>query len=564
MNGRNNRFDLFKKNFPKLKKFRNENKVKSDKKNKLGVADGTNSSFTSFDAIIPENSPLKKNSNSDSGFFNDELIDSKSSNINKMNSSQVEDLEGVDEKYAKYIYSEESNYQNDLVSNEDYMGSNENYKDSNYKLHDFDNGSENYFKSYENDSRDEKVKIDLLNIKNKLLNKNNSSKTLFGKITFLLIFLVLISSAFYFFVYQPFQNELDLEKNSKLNELNALYKGPLAVNENYYTLESRINKAYDVEELKSIDVLRSATKDWRLYHSSEIVDSKDEFGRVMMEYGENKNIIMSVKDANDFVKSNDAKTLSNVQFEKVNTVIVPVSISRLQATAGLISVGSVVDIYSLNDNSSEYDYEIESSNDDLGNNQSDNIDLGSSESSSKQSVGNDELSSDSDNLESIDESDGESLEEFGEGPLVSGATVLAILRSKDSGLVDSTVSKSNTIIKGNETNPAENTSSFSSDVEELLKAAVLNSNSNENALDSYLTNYGVRLSNFERMSNLGDLDSNYLILLEVPQSDVNFVINNMDSLILTIPTNFAPNWVSSELNETYYENLYQNQSFDFL
>ena len=564
MDGRNNRFDLFKKNFPKLKKFRNENKVKSDKKNKLGVADGTNSSFTSFDAIIPENSPLKKNSNSDSGFFNDELIDSKSSNINKMNSSQVEDLEGVDEKYAKYIYSEESNYQNDLVSNEDYMGSNENYKDSNYKLHDFDNGSENYFKSYENDSRDEKVKIDLLNIKNKLLNKNNSSKTLFGKITFLLIFLVLISSAFYFFVYQPFQNELDLERNSKLNELNALYKGPLAVNENYYTLESRINKAYDVEELKSIDVLRSATKDWRLYHSSEIVDSKDEFGRVMMEYGENKNIIMSVKDANDFVKSNDAKTLSNVQFEKVNTVIVPVSISRLQATAGLISVGSVVDIYSLNDNSSEYDYEIESSNDDLGNNQSDNIDLGSSESSSKQSVGNDELSSDSDNLESIDESDGESLEEFGEGPLVSGATVLAILRSKDSGLVDSTVSKSNTIIKGNETNPAENTSSFSSDVEELLKAAVLNSNSNENALDSYLTNYGVRLSNFERMSNLGDLDSNYLILLEVPQSDVNFVINNMDSLILTIPTNFAPNWVSSELNETYYENLYQNQSFDFL
>ena len=563
LDGRNNRFDLFKKNFPKLKKFRNENKVKSEKKNKLDGADGTNSSFTSFDAIIPENSPLKKNTKSDSGFFNDELIDSKSNNINKLNSSQVDDLEGVDEKYAKYIYSEESDYQNDLSSNENYKSSNENYMDSNYKSRDFDNGSDDFFKSYENVSKEGKVKNDLLNFKNKLLNKNNSSKNLFGKITFLLIFLVLISSAFYFFVYQPFQNELDLERNSKLNELNALYKGPLAVNENYYTLETRINKAYDVEELKSIDILRSATKDWRLYHSSEIVDSKDEFGRVMMEYGENKNIIMSVKDANDFVKDNDAKTLSNVQFEKVNTVIVPVSISRLQATAGLISVGSVVDIYSLNDNSSEYDYEIESNNGDLGNNQSENLDLDSSESSSKQSVENYD-SSDSDTLGPSGEANGESLEEFGEGPLVSGATVLAILRSKDSGLVDSTVSKSNTIIKGNETNPTENTSSFSSDVEELLKEAVLNSNSNENALDSYLTNYGVRLSNFERMSNLGDLDSNYLILLEVPQSDVNFVINNMDSLILTIPTNFAPNWVSSELNETYYENLYQNQSFDFL
>jgi hypothetical protein len=66
------------------------------------------------------------------------------------------------------------------------------------------------------------------------------------------------------------------------------------------------------------------------------------------------------------------------------------------------------------------------------------------------------------------------------------------------------------------------------------------------------------------MSNLGELDSEYIILLEVPQSDVNFVINNMDSLVLTIPTEFAPNWVVNELDETYYENLYQNQSIDFL
>ncbi|MBO5965955.1 MAG: DUF515 domain-containing protein, partial [Methanobrevibacter sp.] len=84
---------------------------------------------------------------------------------------------------------------------------------------------------------------------------------------------------------------------------------------------------------------------WRFYHSSKIVSCKDDFGRVMMSYGDNKNIIMSVKDANDFVKDNDAKILSNVQFEKVNTVIVPISLSRLQATAGLISVGSVVDVY---------------------------------------------------------------------------------------------------------------------------------------------------------------------------------------------------------------------------
>ena len=264
-----------------------------------------------------------------------------------------------------------------------------------------------------------------------------------------------------------------------------------------------------------------------------------------MSYGENKNIIMSVKDANDFVKDNDAKVLSNVQFEKVNTVIVPISLSRLQATAGLISVGSVVDVYSLSDNDSDYSYA--------------NEDVGENEDFSE----NEEISN---NLSSISSNEtlNVSLGETEKDPIVSGATVLAILRSKDSGLVDSTVSKSKTVIKGNETKPFENTVSYSSDVEELLKSSVLNSKSDNNVLDSYLMNYGVRLSNFERMSNLGDLDSEYIILLEVPQSDVNFVINNMDNLILAIPTDFAPNWVVDELNETYYENLYQDQSLDFL
>ncbi len=585
MSDRKNRFNLFKKEssdsnvFSKFKiGFKNKIKSDNDNENKSGDGDSGYSGFASFDSIIPENSPLKKSSNLDSGFYNDEIAKKPNSNLendwkNDLEDNLDNDLDGVDEKYAKYIFSEDSRNQNALKDhNPDYpKNSIDVSKDG---LKEFDEGfndlddEKNTLNMDDFHPSDGKLKGELLGFKKRLLNKDNSSKNLFGKITFLLIFLVLISSIFYFFVYQPFQDELNLERNSKLNELNALYKGPLEVNENYYTLENRINQAYDVEELKSIDVMRSATKDWRLYHSSKIVSCKDDFGRVMMSYGDNKNIIMSVKDANDFVGDNDAKILSNVQFGKVSTVIVPVSISRLQATAGLISVGSVVDVYCLNDSSSEYDYDMESNGP-----QSDVQALDDSGSSSQNLEGNQSAngtlenskvsSSDPMDGEELDYEGDESLETIDEGPLVSGATVLAILRSKDSGLVDSTVSKSNTIIKGNETNPNENTSTFSSDVEELLKTAVLNSNSNDNALDSYLTNYGVRLSNFERMSNLGDLDSNYLILLEVPQSDVNFVINNMDNLILTIPTDFAPNWALTELNETYYENLYQNQTYDF-
>lgn len=538
MSDRKSRFNLFR--FKKNKN--NSNWSGDDNKDDLG--------FPSFESIIPESSPLKNDSDSSSGFYNDDLMSN-----NKADSH--DELDGVDEKYAKYIYSPDSK---DLKNFENYKKyeSNNGYDNSN-PLEDMGNIDRSAKKSLKSNG---KLKEKLLDFKTTLLNKDSSSKTLFGKITFALIFLVLISSIFYFFVYQPFQNELDLERNTKLNEINSLYKGPLEVNDNAYSLKNQVNEAYDVAEIKSIDVLMFATKDWRMHHSKKIVDCKDDFGRIMMSYGNNKNIIMSVKDANDFIQDNDARILSNVQFEKVNTVIVPISLSRLQATGGLISVGSVVDIYSLSDNSTESEYMMEES---IQSNES--MVNGSLER--EEDEGGEALDSmdgeglDGEGLDGLDGLDSESLESESEGPVVSGATVLAILRSKDSGIVDSTLSKSNTIIKGNKTNPFENTSTYSTDVEEQLKKAVLNSSNDNGALDSYLTNYGVRLSNFERMSNLGDLDSEYIILLEVPQGDVNFVINNMGNIILTIPTEFAPNWVVSELNQTYYENLYQSQSLDF-
>ena len=549
MSDRKSRFNLF-----KFNKKKNNLNWSDDDKNSDDL------SFPSFDSIIPENSPLKNKSNGESGFFNDELNSRDDSRFNgelilrndsnsKDDSRFDDDLDGVDEKYAKYIFSQKSEISDNFENPKEY---------SQYKKPDsFDDLFDDDFLDFDAGEKGEidsknnlKLKDKLLKFKDDLSNKNKHSKNLFGKIIFALIILVLVSSIFYFFVYHPFQNELNLEKNSKLNEINTLYKGPLEINDNAYALKNQVNRAYNVDEIKSVDVLMFATKDWRMHHSAKIVDCKDDFGRVMMSYGENKNIIMSVKDANDFVKDNDAKVLSNVEFEKVNTVIVPVSLSRLQATVGLISVGSVVDIYSLRDNSTDYDYMDEE--EPMSTNGTVN---GSLENEGKM----DDASFDDD----LEITEDESSESADEDPLVSGATVLAILRSKDSGLVDSAISKSNTLIKGNEARPFENTSSYSTDVEEQLKKAVLNSNNSDSALDSYLISYGVRLSNYERMSNLGDLDSEYIILLEVPQSDVNFVINNMDNVILTIPTDFAPNWVVSELNQTYYENLYQNQSLDF-
>ena len=397
------------------------------------------------------------------------------------------------------------------------------------------------------------VKDSLKNFKNELLKKDDKSKTRFGKIAFVLIFLVLASSMLYFMVYQPFQEELNLERNTKLNELNALYKGPLEVHENAYSLKNQIESTHDIEELKSIDVLRTATDDWKTYQKSCIVKCRDDYGRVMLSYADNdtKNVILSVGDAQDFVKNNDAKVLSNVRFKKVDTVIVPISLSRLQATAGLIYVGSIVDIYSLDENDT-FDYsQTDSSSDEISvesqDNSSDNM---SNESSIP--VSQEDMQSGAD---SINDSSGDENLDFDKGPDVSGATVLAILRSKESGVVDSKFSRSSLKVNGNVSTPKEKTNSFSTDVEELLKASAFGSYSGNGALESYLDSYGVKLSDYERMSNLGELDSEYIILLEVPRNDVDFIINNMDDLILTIPTQFAPDWVANELSQTYYEAL---------
>ena len=172
--------------------------------------------------------------------------------------------------------------------------------------------------------------------------------------------------------------------------------------------------------------------------------------------------------------------------------------SRLQAGAGLINTGSIVDIY-------------QSNNDTMFN---ETADLNRSEAN------------------------------------VSGCTVLSIMRYEDNGEIESEYSKGNTIVEGNNTHPSENTKTFSSNVLEMLKGSIVQGYDEETTLDM-LRNYGVKLSNYEREINLGDLDAEYMLLVEVPQDKVSLIINNMDSIILTIPTAKAPEWMAGEINSTY-------------
>lgn len=69
----------------------------------------------------------------------------------------------------------------------------------------------------------------------------------------------------------------------------------------------------------------------------------------------------------------------------------------------------------------------------------------------------------------------------------------------------------------------------------------------ESQLNLLLTEYGTRLSDYERTSNLGNLDVEYIIMVEIPRDSVVAVISNMDNIILTIPTYNAPLWVDLKM-----------------
>lgn len=325
----------------------------------------------------------------------------------------------------------------------------------------------------------------------------NEKKRKIGVIITLLILFTLIISSYYFIIYEPSQKDLSLEKTSKLNELHELYSGALTTSPNAMVLENEINDAKDVYAVQRINVLTSATKDWKSYQHKSIISNLDPYGRVMAIYSnESKNIIMSESDAIQIVNENDANILSKIKFTKPNTVSVPVMISRLQAGAGLINIGSVVDIYSnINDTNESFDTN-------------------------------------------------------GTSPDISGCTVLAIMRYEENGEIDSEYSKSRMLVNGNDTNPQENTKKFSSNVLEMIKGSIM-MGYDENKTFELLDNYGIKLSNYERQINLGDLDAQYMLLIETPQDKVNYVLNNMENIVLTIPTSNAPDWMIDEIKSTY-------------
>lgn len=330
-------------------------------------------------------------------------------------------------------------------------------------------------------------------------------RTLVGAIVFGIMLIIVVAIGYYFVVYQPYHETLQSAKAEKLAEVEAYFKGPLATDPQKQAILAEIDSGTTPEEVLAVDVLGPATKSWRKYQTQQINTQKDKFNRVMVVYNttdtggqsRSKRAIMKVSDAQKLVNEADATVLANMVIQTPDTVAVPIMISRLQAAGGLIGVGSMVDVY-LNINQT-----------------------GNTTTSSETST-----------------------------PRISGATVLAILRAKDSGSVDASILRSQNISVNTMSSGMSVEKRTTTDVEQLLRAAAAGGLSEED-IRAILQNYGIRLSDYERAANVGELDATYLIILEVPRDDVPFLIQNMNNIVLTVPTQNGPEWMIRELHRIY-------------
>lgn len=330
-----------------------------------------------------------------------------------------------------------------------------------------------------------------LNPKSIELTEDEKKKKI-GTIIITLIILVLIISSYYFLIYAPSQEALEKAKIEKVNELHSLYCGSLSVNADVNRLEHEIESSNNRYEVEKINIIKPATKAWREHHNKSILLGTDNFNRTMVVSSENNSkMIISIEQAHEIVNTKGAYELSKISFEMPTTVSVPILIKRLQAGGGLLSVGSIVDIYTIH---------------------------------------NDNKTSNETNT-------------------IKGCTVVSVLRCEESGTIESEYSSTHTCSR-KYFKPKWRFKNITTNVLEIIKSSLAVGNDGQTTL-SLLDNYGVRLSNCEREINLADLDANYIILVEIPDDDVNYVLENMDQIILTIPTRNAPDWMMNEISSTY-------------
>lgn len=340
-----------------------------------------------------------------------------------------------------------------------------------------------------------------------------------GLIVTVLIIIILVSASYYLLIFHPQQQQLQEHKNIKTDQLNAIFNHDIQQDSNKQALQSQIDSAKTIEDVDKIDIYAQAKPIIKNQLQTDIDQQKDKYDRVQVVTDNITNIYF-IDEAKKYLDSLDVEQLSKTVIQKVDTQIIPLSLNRKQAASGLLTEGDTVDIYTKQ--SENMDEEI--------------IPEDNNVSQSDDNINPEEINSTADDNTLPDDNTNISVNETTSNKIVGGATVVSILRSKDSGVIDSNT----------ELNQYPHTRNYSqtskTDIQQILQSKA-SGTLDESQFKVIYEKYGYKLSNYERTANMGDLDAEYIIMLEVPSDCVDEVINSMDNIILTIPSYDAPSWV---------------------
>ena len=326
--------------------------------------------------------------------------------------------------------------------------------------------------------------------KRNVLKKKEDEELITGAIVVFLIITILISTAYYFLIFAPEQEELNNHKQEKINMVNSLLSEDEEHNKEAIIAE--IERQNTVEELENLDVEAMTYPILKNTLLQQLKEYKDKYDRVEV-ITDNTTDIMNMEHANKYINSSDVSTLALISIKPVDSVIIPLSINRKQAASGLITEGNIVDIYR---------------------------------------TGNQETTRE----ESYDENSTTDYPSTASTKIVGGSQVVSILRSRDSGSIEQNMELS-------QYPKSRNLSQTSSlDIEQILSSKAAGTY-DQSQIKVLLEDYGTRLANYERTSRIGQLDVEYIVMVEVPRDSVEDLISNMDNIILTIPTYDAPSWV---------------------
>lgn len=287
----------------------------------------------------------------------------------------------------------------------------------------------------------------------------------------------------------PMEAPLPEVKAQVVDAVNRAFEGlPMAYSVEKRQLITRVNEATTSAEVRAVDYEEAANRAWRSYWISEVQAAAQKTGDIELKAG------------NDTYRTTDVilqklnfipyTVLKTAKLTAIRAEYVPLRLSRLQAAGGMVEIGDVVNVY---------------------HKEGGNISI-----------------------------------------VARRSRVMAILRGKESGSIN--LAESERKVAGGEGSEGKGSvssvtgggissvegpfpasagykmsqtqSTYTVSIEEVQKVAAA-SKLPDGYIENALASYGIKLNKIERETNIGNMDAEYLILLEVGSDEAPGLVSRV-------------------------------------